>query len=242
MGFVNSLAAPVILGMHLSRQNVATVNWGNTNVQYVQQPLLILNRYLFPLLAARKTEEMRKVFEYFIFIYLFIAGNFIIFMDVFIRIVFGEKWVAREGILLLLIFTTFFTPISIPTGVIANISGKTKLIFWMSFARIIVFWSLLAVLAYYNFQINAFIVSQAIAEMLHLATFFFVFGKSGLGIIKSYGLTIIATSWIVYLGYSIDYQKATSLEFWSQKITISAFYVLSLYLLFKYTERRSLEA
>lgn len=225
IGFSNSLAAPLIIGANLSQKSVAVVNWSVSNAQYVQQPILILNRYLFPKLSKGTNDNFSKVYLCLIGLYVGILGVFALFSKEFIGIVFGIKWLPYANILLLLLLTTVLVPLSVPTGVIANISGKSKIIFSMSVIRIGLFWASLIIFVKLDLGIISFVFAQAVAELLHIITFFLVNKQTALKILQRYALIILCTSWIIILPLYLYYQTESNIKIILIKLLAAAIYI-----------------
>ena len=194
MGFLNSIAGPLVLGHFFSISQVAAVNWSISNASYVQQPFIILNRFLIPFFSNKN--EVRILNVYRVFSIFYFATLILIFglSGTILGLVYGQKWMIYINVFYAVLLTTFLVPISVPTGAFAAVSGRSNFILRMNVIRLILFWGVLIVFSKLNFGVWSYIYAQIIAEILHVPTFFIVMRSLSKQVVRAYAMCLTFSS------------------------------------------------
>lgn len=174
MGFLNSIASPLVLGHFFASPQVAAVNWSVSNASYVQQPFIILNRFLVPFFSNYGESRALNIYRIFSLFYFMILILIFGLSGTILGLVYGQKWMLYINVFYAILLATCLVPISVPTGALASVSGRSDFILKMNMVRLILFWTALIICSLLRFGVWSYVYAQIFAETLHIPTFFIV--------------------------------------------------------------------
>lgn len=178
IGTINSALNPVLIAMVFGMASAGYVEWAIILVGYLQRPLLLLNRLLFPT-YSRLRENRAKLGE--AVNYTYVASSLIFFglagilyglaPDI-VSIVYTDKWLPALPLLYLLVIANAFIPMSMPNGALAYALGWAKTVLYLNIGKSLFLWFSVIVLINILDSYIAYGYAMILTETLHLVLYF----------------------------------------------------------------------
>nr|WP_246351112.1 oligosaccharide flippase family protein [Deinobacterium chartae] len=176
LAVVNAAVTPTLIVAFFGLNGAGMVAWATGIVGYLQQPLLLFNRLLYPTFSRLQNPRDLSHFSNVAYV-----ATAVIFYGVlalvwsntpqFVQVIYTEKWLPALPLLYGLSLAALFVPMSIPNGALANALGLAGLVFRINVARSVGFWILMYIAIRLTDQLWAFVIVQAVAEWIHLALY-----------------------------------------------------------------------
>lgn len=192
IGTVNSALNPVLIAMVFGMASAGYVEWAIILAGYLQRPLFLLNRLLFPT-YSRLRENKHKLSE--AVNYTYVASSLVFFglagilyglaPDI-VQVVYTNKWMPALPLLYLLIIANVFIPMSMPNGALAYALGWAKTVFYLNIGKALFLWGSVIVFINLVDSFMAYGYAMILTETLHLVLYFLLKKElPGISIIKT---------------------------------------------------------
>ena len=192
IGTINSALNPVLIAMVFGMASAGYVEWAIILVGYLQRPLFLLNRLLFPT-YSRLRDNKQKLGEAVNYTYVVsslvffgLAGILFGLAPDIIQLVYTDKWLPALPLLYLLIIGNAFIPMSIPNGALAYSLGWAKTVLYLNIGKSLFLWASVIVFIKLVDNFMAYGYAMMLTETLHLVLYFML-KKSlpGMSIVKT---------------------------------------------------------
>lgn len=171
---INSALNPVLIALLFGMASAGFVEWAVILVGYLQRPLFLLNRLLFPTYSklqqnkAKLSEAVNYTYVVSGLVFFGSAGLLFALAPEIVTFVYGNKWLPALTILYLLVISKAFIPMSIINGALADALGWAKTVFYISiFRSVFLLVSTLLFIIIFNSYI-AFGYAMICTEILHI--------------------------------------------------------------------------
>jgi len=173
LAVLNTAVTPVLVFAFFGLAGSGIVGWSTSIINYLQQPLLVLNRLFFPIFS--RLQGKNELIDFANAAYL--ATSFVFYgmavllwsnTPLLVELVYTSKWTAALPVLYGLSLAALLVPMSIPNGALANSRGQARLILKINFFRTVSFWLLMYFAFSLNHNLIVYVIVQAIVELSHL--------------------------------------------------------------------------
>lgn len=178
IGTINSALNPVLIAMVFGMASAGYVEWAIILVGYLQRPLLLLNRLLFPTYSrlqenkAKLSDAVNYTYVASSLIFFGLAGILYGLAPDIISIVYTDKWLPALPLLYLLIIANAFIPMSMPNGALAYALGWAKTVLYLNIAKALFLWGSIIIFINIIDSYLAYGYAMLLTETLHLVLYF----------------------------------------------------------------------
>lgn len=199
IGTINSALNPVLIAMVFGMASAGYVEWAIILVGYLQRPLLLLNRLLFPTYSKLRENE-QKLEE--AVNYTYVASSLIFFglagilyglAPEIVKVVYTDKWLPALPLLYLLIIANAFIPMSMPNGALAYALGWAKTVLYLNIGKSLFLWASVIILINIMDSYIAYGYAMILTETLHLILYYMLKKPlPGISLIRTQAIFAIA--------------------------------------------------
>lgn len=173
LAVLNTAVTPILVFAFFGLSGSGIIGWSTSIINYLQQPLLILNRLFFPVFS--RLQGRNELVDFANAAYLatsFVFYGMIVLLwsnaPLLTELVYTSKWTAALPVLYGLSLAALLVPMSIPNGALANSRGQARVILKINLFRTILFWSLMYLAFSWHRSLIVYVLVQAAVELSHL--------------------------------------------------------------------------
>lgn len=178
IGTLNSAVNPILIAMIFGVAKAGYVEWAILLVGYLQRPIVLLNRLLFPTYSKVRTniEKLTRSVNYTYvvcaIIFFALAGLVVGLAPEIVHIVYTDKWLPALSLLYLLVGAKVLIPMAIPNGSLGYSLGWANTILYLNIAKSIILWMLVIAFIAITESYIAYGYAMIVTQCLHLLLYY----------------------------------------------------------------------